>query len=62
MEKQVYNATEVAQIIGCSRNLTYQLIAQKRLPAIRISDRRIVVPKAALERFLGEASQPKGGE
>ena len=43
---------EVAQLLGISRTLAYQLVRKQVLPSIRLG-RRIVVPRKALEDFLG---------
>jgi len=43
---------EAAEELGISRLLCYQLIREKRLPAVRISDRRLAVPRKALESLL----------
>ena len=45
---------ETAKLLGISRALAYQLVARGELPSLRLG-RRIVVPRAALERFIGEA-------
>ena len=45
---------ETAKLLGISRALAYQLVARGELPSLRLG-RRIVVPRAALERFIGES-------
>jgi excisionase family DNA binding protein len=45
---------EVAQRLGVSRGVAYEAVRAGTIPAVRISPRRIVVPKAALARMLGE--------
>lgn len=57
-DKLVYDVMEAAEVLGLSRATTYNLISQKRLPAIRISERRLVVPKKALEALLAETKKP----
>ena len=47
---------EAARALGISKNLAYALAREGRLPVIHISDRRLVVPKAQLERFLNGAT------
>jgi excisionase family DNA binding protein len=42
---------EASSALGISRSLGYELVARGELPAIRLG-RRIVVPRAALERLL----------
>jgi len=52
VERLTVTVSEAARMLGISRNLAYELIKQNRLPAIRISEKRIVVPKAALQKLL----------
>jgi hypothetical protein len=53
---EVLSPTEVQQVLGIGRNATYDLLASGKLPSIRVSSRRIVVTKRALEVFLGLGS------
>jgi len=48
------NVEEASRFLRISRNATYNLIAEKRLAAIRLG-RRIVIPSAAIERLIAEA-------
>ena len=43
--------SEAAAVLGISRGLAYELARQEKLPVIRLG-RRIIVPRAALERLL----------
>lgn len=45
---------EVATILGVSRERCYRLAAEGRIPSVRLSPRRIRVPRAALEAWLAE--------
>jgi excisionase family DNA binding protein len=56
-EKLVYTIEECGALLGISRATAYQLAHDGRLPAIRISDKRLIVPKVALERLLSEAGK-----
>lgn len=47
---------DVQRLLGIGRNATYELIASGRLPSIRVSPRRIIVTRRALEAFLGLAA------
>ena len=47
-----FTVDEVAKLLGISRTLAYELVSRKVLPSIRLG-RRIVVPRKALEEFLG---------
>jgi hypothetical protein len=54
--RDVLSVHDVQQILGIGRNATYELIASGRLASIRVTARRIVVTRKALEVFLGLAS------
>ncbi len=49
----VLSVREVQHILGIGRDATYELIASGRLSSVRVTARRIVVTKKALEAFLG---------
>jgi excisionase family DNA binding protein len=51
--RDVLSPREVQQMLGIGRNATYELLASGRLASIRVTQRRIVVTKRALEEFLG---------
>jgi excisionase family DNA binding protein len=51
MEKQTYSVVEAAAILGINRNGAYEGIKNGSIPSIRIG-KRILVPKAAIERML----------
>ena len=51
-EKLVMDVKEVASALGISRILAYDLVRQGKIPSIRISARRLLVPKAALAKML----------
>jgi excisionase family DNA binding protein len=51
-EKLVLSVEEARKMLGLSRGLTYEAIRNGEIPSIRIG-RRILIPKAALERKLG---------
>jgi len=57
----VLTVREVQHVLGIGRNATYELIASGRSPSIRVTPRRILVTRKALEVFLGLASK-HGGE
>lgn len=58
--KPYYSVEECAKLLTISKGLCYELVRQKRIPAIRLGERRLVVPKvalaAALEAMLVEQS------
>jgi hypothetical protein len=49
----ILSPRDVQRVLGIGRNATYELIASRRLASIRVTARRIVVTKRALEEFLG---------
>ena len=46
-----------AEVLGISRGTANTLAKQGRLPVIRISDRRWIVPKRALEALLASVQE-----
>ena len=53
-EKLTYTASEGAKKIGINRNTMYELIKKGVIPAIRVSEKRIVIPAEALEKWLND--------
>lgn len=53
---EVLTVPEVAQVMGLSEGLIYQAIREGGLPHRRIG-RRIIVPRAALHRWLLSAGE-----
>jgi len=56
----VFTVEETAKMLGISRGTAYLLANTGGIPAIRIGQRRLVVPRKALEDFLSSAG--KAGE
>jgi excisionase family DNA binding protein len=54
--KLAYSIAECAEKLGISVCLCRELVRQKRIPALRLGERRLIVPKAALEKMLTEAA------
>lgn len=52
--RAVYTVMEAAALLGLGRNSTYERINRGEIPSIRLG-KRLLVPKAALERMLGDA-------
>jgi len=50
-----YTIQEAARLLGISRNSAYDAAKMKQIPVIRIG-RRLLVPRAALDRMLDGAS------
>jgi len=49
------SVTEAASTLGIGRNLAYTMVKEGKIPSLRLGG-RIVVPVAALERFLDHAA------
>lgn len=45
---------QAGRMFGISRNLAYQMARSGELPTVKMGQRRLVVPLAALERLLEE--------
>lgn len=50
---------EAAKALGLSRNSTYQACQEGKIPHITIG-RRILIPRAALDKMLAEAGKERG--
>ena len=64
-DRLVMSVEEAGKKLGISRQLAYQLCRAKPpgIPAIRLGQRRLVVPVAALEKMLeGGWEPPKGSK
>lgn len=58
----ILTPSDVQLILGIGRNATYELLASGRLQSVRITPRRLIVTKKALEAFLGlAANMPRAG-
>jgi len=60
-ERLTMTVEEAAIALGISRATAYSLVNQGRLPAIRISDRRLIVPIKALNELLASSASKPGG-
>ncbi|HVC70268.1 MAG TPA: helix-turn-helix domain-containing protein [Acidimicrobiales bacterium] len=59
-ERLALSVEEASDLLGISKWLGYEMVAQGILPALRLG-RRLVVPLAALERMLEEVAQTPSG-
>ena len=57
VEKLTITVEEAGEALGISRATAYTLVNQGRLPALRISTRRWVVPVKALNELLDSAGK-----
>jgi excisionase family DNA binding protein len=53
-EPEYLGATEAADLLGTTRQYVQQLAASKTLPSIRIGERTLAFPKAAVEAFAAQ--------
>ena len=53
-DKLTVSVDEMAAMLGISRPVAYELTKRNGFPAVRISERRIVIPVDALKRWLNE--------
>ena len=63
-QKLAISVRDASSRLGISAGTCWAMIRAGRIPAVRISPRRVVIPVAALERMLDAAgphtSQPVG--
>ena len=52
MEKLTYSVPELAQVLGVGRNVAYDLVQRADFPAVRLGERRIVIPVDRLRVWL----------
>jgi excisionase family DNA binding protein len=56
LDRVTLTVLEAAQMLGLSKGAVYEAAATGAIPSIRVG-RRILIPKAALNRLLASASQ-----
>ena len=56
-DRLVYSIPEAAHALQCSKSLVYDLVKAEKLPHIHLSEKRVVIPVAALERYLQAQSE-----
>ena len=54
-DRLVLTVSEAAELLGVCRNAAYEAARTGQIPTIRIG-KRVLVPRAALERLLNEPS------
>jgi excisionase family DNA binding protein len=55
-ERVGYKVPDLAKAMGVSKSLIYKLIASGELNAVRVGERRLIIPVGEVDRLL----QPKG--
>ena len=58
--KMTLSVEEMANELGISKPLAYELTRREGFPAIRVSERRIIIPTEALRQWLNENAE-RGG-
>ena len=59
-DKLTVSVDEMAAMLGISRPVAYELAKREGFPAVRVSERRIIVPVEALKRWLNEQAGARG--
>lgn len=54
--KLVLTVEEMGEALGISRPIAYELVKREGFQAIRISERRIIIPVEALRNWLNKAA------
>lgn len=60
-EKLTLSVDELAQELGISKPIAYELIKREGFPSIRVSERRIIIPVDALRSWLNVNAGLIGG-
>ena len=61
-EKLALDVNEMATALGISRPVAYELSRKEGFPAIRVSERRIIIPVDSLKKWLSEQAKTGGEE
>ena len=56
-DRLVYSVPEAAHALHCSKSLVYDLVKADKLPHVHLTEKRVVIPVAALEQYLKEQSE-----
>ena len=54
-EKPVMSVPEVCKVLGISKSLGFKMVHRGELPSIRLGEKRIVVPTAAVFEILNQS-------
>jgi len=60
-EKLTLTVDETAKCLGIGRNSAYEAIARGEIPVVKVG-KRLLVPKAALEKLLAAGQSKKNGD
>lgn len=53
------SVTEAAGMVGISKSTAYSLVERGELPAVRITEKRLIIPVKALEEWLNKKIELK---
>lgn len=56
-DKLAINVPELAKMLGVSRPVAYELTKREGFPAIRIGERRIIIPVDKLNEWLAREAE-----
>ena len=56
-DRLVYSIPEAAHALHCSKSLLYDLVKADKVPHVHLSEKRVVIPVAALELYLQTRSE-----
>ncbi len=56
-DRLVYSIPEAAHALHCSKSLLYDLVKADKVPHVHLSEKRVVIPVAALEIYLQSRSE-----
>ncbi len=56
-DRLVFSVPEAAHALHCSKSLLYDLVKANKIPHVHLSEKRVVIPVAALELYLKERSE-----
>lgn len=51
-EKLTVSVEEMANMLGISRPVAYELTHREGFPVVRVSERRVIIPLESLKRWL----------
>ena len=48
---------DLGRVLGCSKTTAYKIIKQKGFPALRVSQKKIVIPKDKLLQYIEQQAE-----
>lgn len=56
---EMLKVAEAARFLKVSKALVYQLISRKKIPHVRLSERRVVIRKSDLMKWVEKRTEPE---